>query len=295
MWDPPLHGKCHFKFPFLNPSLLGLLFLVFPLSGFTKQTLTYCADSSLADGLELASWQYLGAAIHKEGHSGKAFSQGGSVDPYTSWRFSSLEPKKAASHDMIQKLEPSSLGKELSWLSVAKASLLLFLHTWSIFIFTILFPTTTDLPSNLYGSLGFLSGNIASTSSIISCCLGSISVPSGHQSKKPVFSRCSKIPFPRAWRTHVAPSCVDTSATPASFPNDSQFVQQGFDRDMMFWPLNTSTWDKDVSNSSRRAWLSRVGRNSYLWWNARGTVQLIMTFVNSKINGKRKYSHIPDN
>ena len=85
MWDPPVHGKCHFKFPFLNPSLLGLLFLVFPLSGFTKQTLTYCADSSLADGLELASWQYLGAAIHKEGHSGKAFSQGGSVDPYTSW------------------------------------------------------------------------------------------------------------------------------------------------------------------------------------------------------------------
>ena len=59
--------------------------LVTVLSGFTKQTLTYCADSSLADGLELASWQYLGAAIHKEGHSGKAFSQGGSVDPYTSW------------------------------------------------------------------------------------------------------------------------------------------------------------------------------------------------------------------
>ena len=64
--------------------------LVTLLSHFTRQTLSYCAESSLADGLELASWQLLGAAIHKEGHSRKAFSQGGGVDPYSSWRFSPL-------------------------------------------------------------------------------------------------------------------------------------------------------------------------------------------------------------
>ena len=64
--------------------------LVSLLSDFTKQTLSYCAESSLADGLELASWQFLGAAVHKEGHSRKAFSHGGSVDPYISWRFSPL-------------------------------------------------------------------------------------------------------------------------------------------------------------------------------------------------------------
>ena len=60
------------------------------LSQFTRQILSYCAESSLADGLELASWQILGAAIHREGHSRKAFSHGGGVDPYTSWRFSPL-------------------------------------------------------------------------------------------------------------------------------------------------------------------------------------------------------------
>ena len=64
--------------------------LVTLLSHFTRQALSYCAESSLADGLELASWQLMGAAIHKEGHSRKAFSQSGGVDPYTSWRFSPL-------------------------------------------------------------------------------------------------------------------------------------------------------------------------------------------------------------
>ena len=64
--------------------------LVTLLSHFTRQALSYCAESSLADGLELASWQLLGAAIHKQGHSRKAFSQSCGVDPYTSWRFSPL-------------------------------------------------------------------------------------------------------------------------------------------------------------------------------------------------------------
>ena len=50
--------------------------------------------------------------------------------------------------------------------------------------------------------------------------------------------RISKMPFPRAWLTHV--SCFpwsDTNACPAVIPDFSHFVQSSFDRDMMLWLL----------------------------------------------------------
>ena len=68
-----------------------VLHLVTLLSGLARQSLTYCSPSALADTLELAAWQGLGAAIHQESHSGEAFAQGAAAtDPYTEWRFTPL-------------------------------------------------------------------------------------------------------------------------------------------------------------------------------------------------------------
>ena len=65
--------------------------LVSLLSSLAAQSLTYCSPSSLADTLELQSWQSLGARVHRESHSGQAFSQGqAAADPYSDWRMTPL-------------------------------------------------------------------------------------------------------------------------------------------------------------------------------------------------------------
>ena len=51
-----------------------------------SQTLTFCTDSSLADCLELRSWQRLEVSLQKE----RAGLEGRQSGVYTAWRFSHL-------------------------------------------------------------------------------------------------------------------------------------------------------------------------------------------------------------
>jgi hypothetical protein len=66
------------------------------LGRLAAQSLTYCEDPALPDGLELANWQALSGYIHQESHSVKAFktsaTAGGSEerDVYEEWRFSPM-------------------------------------------------------------------------------------------------------------------------------------------------------------------------------------------------------------
>jgi hypothetical protein len=66
------------------------------LGRLAAQSLTYCEDPALPDGLELANWQALSGYIHQESHSVKAFktsaaaAEGEERDVYEEWRFSPL-------------------------------------------------------------------------------------------------------------------------------------------------------------------------------------------------------------
>jgi hypothetical protein len=66
------------------------------LGRLAAQSLTYCEDPALPDGLELANWQALSGYIHQESHSVKAFKTSAAAgggeerDVYEEWRFSPM-------------------------------------------------------------------------------------------------------------------------------------------------------------------------------------------------------------